>query len=48
MIDELTVLNEDIEVNSRFKAKSRACEAVKKCMAKSLQGYFSHWKNINE
>lgn len=48
LIEDLSAESEDIQINSRFKAKSRACEAVKKCMAKRLNGYFSHWKDINE
>lgn len=39
---------EDIEVQSKFKAKQRACESVKKMMATSLQGYLIHWKNAVE
>jgi hypothetical protein len=48
LIEDLTAETEDISVNSKFKEKSRACEAVKRCMAKRLNGYFSHWKNFNE
>ena len=48
LIQDLLAENEDIEVNSKFKAKSRACEAVKKQMSKTLIGYFDHWKAVNE
>ena len=40
--------NENIEVESRFKAKSKACETVKKLLSKTLYGYIKHWQTINE
>jgi hypothetical protein len=48
LIQELSSITEDAIVNNKFKAKQRACEAVKMCMAKTLSGYFLHWKAINE
>lgn len=34
LIDQLNQDNEDIEIQSKFKAKSRAVESVKKMMSK--------------
>jgi hypothetical protein len=40
MIEQLTNHNDDFEVQRKFKAKTQACECVKKMMAKQLYGYF--------
>ena len=48
LINLLQTETEDFEINRKFKAKTKACESVKRMMSKQLSSYFLHWKDLND